>query len=1006
MSKRWKSIEDLNKDQNVNSFKDREFQEGATELVDSSSRRSFIKLLGGATALAGLSGCAIRKPYYKIVPYTKKVPQHVPGESLYYASSFSINGSVQGILVETQEGRPIKIEGNPNYPGSNGGSTVFAQSSLMDLYDPDRLQSVERLTKKSTLNEFKDFVLGRKKLYKGTKGKGLYVLVENVLSPTYQNILSSLKNKYPNIKIFRYEPCNDDLQKKGIEAISGLVAKPKYNFKKANVIVSFSGDFLGGIYSQGEYIKDFSDRRDPDSGVPLNRLYSFEERFSVTGAKSDHHYPVKRSDLFKVASVLLIKISKEIGYNISQIINLNEFSLNLDFVDNDVVDKIAQDLIVNRGKSLVVTGEDCESDLHQIVFLINEILANNFVTVDYTYSRYEKLSWMAQRNEESIRELTSDLQNNLVEDLYILGGDPVYSLPESSGFAKLLGKADNRIHLTLHKNETSLRCNWVLPRLHFLESWSDLMSHDGVVSIVQPVIKRMVEGLNDIELLNFVFGSYKSDFSLIRKSWNSMSSSKWERALHDGYIYKKNVSVFPTVKLPVKFMAKGEVNDHIEMLVYPDYKVYDGRFSNNGWLQELPDPINKLTWDNAALIAPKTAKKLNLKTGDIVDIQYKGRLITVPIFISPGNAVNSISIALGYGKTTGLKIEDGVGFSVTDIFSNGKYERLDKVTIVKKKGAYSFASTQNHGYMENRPHFRYTTVDGYKKNPNFANEMVHVPYDKSLWKEHSFDKGYQWGMAIDLSKCVSCNVCITSCQAENNIPIVGKEEVMNGREMHWIRTDRYYEGDPDNPKIVDQPVTCLHCENAPCEQVCPVAATVHDDEGLNVMVYNRCVGTRYCSDNCPAKVRRFNFFDYHQRNPHSQKKNKYHIFDYIREPDPVMSKQFNPDVTVRMRGVMEKCTYCIQRIKSATQKASNENREIFDGEVVTACQQACPAQAITMGNILDKESKIYKLRKKERNYSILEQLLLRARTTYLAAVYNPNPLLSEVTEEVNHGHHH
>ena len=448
----------------------------------------------------------------------------------------------------------------------------------------------------------------------------------------------------------------------------------------------------------------------------------------------------------------------------------------------------------------------------------------------------------------------------------------------------------------------------------------------------------------------------------------------------------------------------------MELSFYPDYKVYDGRFSNNSWLQELPDPIHKLTWDNAAFIAPKTAKRLSLSTGDVVELQVAGASLEVPVFVSPGHALNAISMPIGYGKKVDGKVGVDVGVSTYPIRSSDNYDFINKLSITKLRKTHEFASTQDHGQMEGRPHFRYANLDEYTHNPNFANEKVAVPYDKSLWDEHIYDSGYQWGMVIDLNKCTSCNTCITSCQAENNIPVVGKEEIKNGRELHWMRVDRYYEGDENNPDLVSQPVTCLHCENAPCEQVCPVAATVHDKEGLNVMVYNRCVGTRYCSDNCPVKVRRFNFFDYHQRNPHAKNKERFHFFDYMKEPPETLKMQFNPDVTVRMRGVMEKCTYCIQRIKSATQTASNENREIVDGEVVSACQQACPADAIVMGNINDPDSEIARLRKRTRNYSILEQLLLRARTTYLAAVYNPNPNLVEAYKkdksEVKHVSHH
>jgi len=991
MKKFWRSIEDLNDSKEIERFKLREFQEGASELNEGVSRRDFLKFLGSTAALAGLSGCNIRKPYYKIKPYARKVEHSVSGIPTFYATSFQLNSAVYGVLAETHEGRPTKIEGNPTYPGTEGSSGLFQQSSIIDLYDPDRLKSPLHLTASVSLNDFKDWMLRYKKDLRKASGKGLGVLIENSLSPSFYKLVDSIRLTLPEVSFYRYDPINKDNQEQGLFNLTGNYLSPKYDLSRANVVVSFSDDFLSFGHHQIQYSRDFADRRDPDNEFDLNRLYVFEERYTVTGAKADHHFPVKKSDLIKVLSQLAILVSRKVGFNLSSFGNISYQKLDLDFVDDKVLAAVSDDLLANRGKSLVTAGDSLDEEVHQLTFLINSILGNNFKTVSYQETPFANYDFNTKSSYDSLSRLVDDLNSNILDTIVILGGNPVFTASQELGLSRALTKAKNRIHLTYYNNETSKLCNWVIPKLHYLEYWNDLKSVDGVVSIAQPVIKRTVQGLSEHELLNLVFRTYRSDYSLIKNSWQYLSSSSFDKAIHNGYVFKRNTTVYPSIKSKIKLTKQSQEKNELEITLYPDYKLFDGRFSNNGWLQELSDPIHKLTWDNAAYIAPKTAKKLSLKTGDFVRLQVSHDYLDIPVFISPGHAFDSISIPLGYGKVDGQRIEDGVGFNAYRLLDESG--KVADVTLIKQLEKHKFASTQDHGSMEGRPHVRYATVSQYHENPSFAQGQEEVPHTEALWDKHKYDTGYQWGMVIDLNRCISCNACTASCQAENNIPIVGKDQVMDGREMHWNRTDRYYEGDIDNPKILEQPVSCLHCENAPCEQVCPVAATVHDDEGLNVMVYNRCVGTRYCADNCPVKVRRFNFFDYHQRHPQSVSKKRFHLFDYIKEPDKSLAKQFNPDVTVRMRGVMEKCTYCIQRIKSATHKASNEQRIVKDSDLLTACQQACPTNGIAFGNILDKESKVYKWRNKKRNYSILEQLLLGARTTYLANVFNPNEVL-------------
>ncbi|NQY74232.1 MAG: 4Fe-4S dicluster domain-containing protein, partial [Candidatus Margulisbacteria bacterium] len=555
-------------------------------------------------------------------------------------------------------------------------------------------------------------------------------------------------------------------------------------------------------------------------------------------------------------------------------------------------------------------------------------------------------------------------------------------------------------------------CDWVIPKTHFLESWGDQTALSGVVGLMQPLINPMYDSTSSLEILSKLLGESKKELTIVRDTWrNRKTFINWKEWLHNGIISGYTLKVAPKTTytrfqniLAKQVKAKSRFDTQIELNFVPDNSVYDGRFINNAWLQELPDPITKLTWDNAALISPKTAKEMGVKTKDLVSIHVKEHTQNFPVFVLPGHAEGCISLSMGYGQKTVGRIGEESGFDAFVLQSiDDNPVKSDRTVPLGKD--YPLATTQDHFSLEDRPIYRQTDLESYKKNPNFATEMVKVPHPRSSWEERPYDTGYQWGLSIDLNKCTGCNACIMGCQSENNIPIVGKKEVLNGREMHWIRLDRYFSGDDFNPLLVHQPMTCLQCENAPCEQVCPVAATTHSKEGLNDMTYNRCIGTRYCANNCPAKVRRFNFFDYHQTNPQSIKKDRKHFFDLIREPDKTLQKQFNPNVTVRMRGIMEKCTYCVQRINEAKSDAKNETRLVRDGEIQTACQQACPADAIVFGNILDKKSKIYKLRSKQRTFSILEDLQLKPRTTYMASIRNPHP--SFVTSNtVEHHYEH
>jgi len=680
-------------------------------------------------------------------------------------------------------------------------------------------------------------------------------------------------------------------------------------------------------------------------------------------------------------------------------------------VPDKVINTIVDDLIQNKGKSILVAGPSQPSTVHSLIYLMNQALGNHNRAVKYFPIPFSSQKLVQKTNQDSISELTRLISVNKISSLFILGGDPVYNAPSDLKFKTQLEKVKNVVHLTKFKNQTSQVSHWVLPESHFLESWGDVVAKDGTKSLIQPLISPMYESISAIELMGKLSGVSSNGYVIVRRTWRSQTvsgrfESNWQKWVRDGLIQSGRLKgvTYPLSNQGFETSLKKRINAFklskgIEVVFESDSSVYDGRFINNGWLQELPDPLSKLTWDNAALVSHATSQSLGVENEQMIQIEVSGNKLMVPVWIQPGHADNAITLLLGYGQENSGRIGQKTGFNVYPLRSSNTLHWAMDVSVTPHDKTYKLASTQDHGSMEGRPLYREATAEEFKKHPNFAQEMVETPPLKSLFDERPYDTGNQWGMVIDLDKCTGCNACVVGCQSENNIPIVGKKEVLNGREMHWIRIDRYYEGDINDPKVYEQPVTCLQCENAPCEQVCPVAATTHSEEGLNDMTYNRCVGTRYCADNCPAKVRRFNFLDYHQKNPQSVKKDRVHLFDYVREPDPKTQMQFNPNVTVRMRGIMEKCTYCVQRISKVKSNAANNNREIRDGEIQTACQQACPAEAISFGNILDKKSKVAKMRKKKRNYTILEQLHLKARTSYLANIRNPNSKLSKPSKK-------
>ncbi len=976
----WRSLEELSGNPHFEELLHREFPRQASEWDESVDRRDFLKLMAASLALAGLSGCG-RKPEETIVPYVNQPAGMTPGKPQYYATAMPLGADAIGLLVESHEGRPTKIEGNPDHPGSLGATNAFAQASILGLYDPDRSQVLTYLGEIRAWSSFLESAVATAPMLKATGGAGLRILTGSVISPTLAAQLRALLAQYPQAKWHQWETAGSDGAREGGKLAFGRYVNTVYRPAKANVIVSLDSDFLGSGPGHVRYAKEFFRRRKlSGEHAEMSRLYVLEPTPSVTGAVADHSIPMKASDVGLFARALAAKLG--LGG-----------SASVPAEREKLLEAAAADLQKHRGASFVIAGEYQPAEVHALAHAINQALLNGTAggTVYYT----EPVETQPVNHLESLRELCADMDAGRVDTLLILGGNPVYDAPHDLDFVSKLKKARLSFHLSQYFDETSEYCQWHIPEAHYLESWSDVRAFDGTASVVQPLIAPLYQG----KTAHDVIGAFSdkpglSSYERVRNTWVGGHTEKdWRKWLHDGVI---GGTAFAPMAITSKWNpasllpAKPAPADQLEFIFRPDPSVYDGRFANNGWLQELPKPVSKLTWDNAALVSPKTAEKLGLThhaawTGgehgqilsDVVDVDLAGSKVTAAAWTLPGQADGVVTLPLGYGRRKSGHTGTNKGFNAYVVRASTGIWCATGGTLRKTGLEYPLACTQYHHNMEGRELVRSASLDEYKHNPNFAHKGAEEPpKELTLYKEFAYP-GYAWGMAIDLASCNGCNACVVACVSENNIAIVGKDQVMRGREMHWIRIDRYYEGSLDSPETFFQPVPCQQCENAPCEQVCPVGATLHSAEGLNDMVYNRCVGTRYCSNNCPYKVRRFNFLRFQDWET------------------PALKLMRNPEVTVRSRGVMEKCTYCVQRINNARIEVEKENRPIRDGEIVTACEAACPAEAIVFGNANDPKSRVAKLKAQQRNYTILAELNARPRTTYLAAVRNPNPELEK-----------
>ena len=968
----WRSLDELSQTDEFAAMVEREFPEQASELKDPVSRRNFLKLMSASLALGGVSACTIQ-PNEKIVPQVRAPENIIPGKPQYFASAISLGGTGSGILVESHMGRPTKIEGNPEHPSESGGSNALTQAAILDLYDPDRSQTVKNAGRISTWSVFSENIENVLAAQAVNGGANIRILTQTITSPTLGSQLREFSGKYPNSKWHQYEPVNRDNVRAGALSAFGEPVNTHLDLSKAQVILSLDADFTHSGPGSVRYARDFAaGRRIRDGANSSNRLYVVESTPSPTGSIADHRLALGTKQIESLA----MKIAAGIGIDWDGPTPPSDFNAH-----DKWIQAVVKDLQANRGSSVVVVGDQQAPEIHALAHAINRALGNIGHTVHYT----EPLEVQSVDQLESLSELTTAMEAGQVELLLILGGNPVYDTPVDLNFADALENVAFRVHLGIYYNDTSQLCHWHIPESHSLETWSDTRSHDGLVSIIQPLIRPMYKTKSAHDILSSLIGQPGiPDLEIVNKYWSSqgLDAIAWRHSLHDGYIKDtKPAAKDPSItKLNLSpDFARLPDEDDVEILFRPDPMVWDGRFANNAWLQETPKPITKLTWDNAALVSPATAQRLRLKSEYLAQLRFDGKTLDVAVWILPGQADGVVTLHLGYGQELIGRVGRDTGFNAYLLRSTAALWSGIGLQLSGSFDQYRLACTQDHHSMEDRKLIRQASLAEYKADPQFAHVGTHDPPDDLTLNndtDHQYN-GYSWGMVIDLGSCIGCNACSVACQAENNIPVVGKDQVLNGREMSWIRIDRYFKGEIDDPQVIHQPVPCMQCENAPCELVCPVAATTHSDEGLNDMTYNRCVGTRYCANNCPYKVRRFNFLQYADRDTESLK------------------LQRNPDVTTRSRGVMEKCTYCVQRINMARIEAKKAGVPIGDGDITTACEQACPTEAIVFGDINDEKSRVTAFKASSLNYGILTELNTRPRTTYLAGVNNPNPELIE-----------
>ncbi|TAK96963.1 MAG: 4Fe-4S dicluster domain-containing protein [Verrucomicrobia bacterium] len=1062
----WRSLDQLAETPEFRDFLHREFPEGASELTDPLSRRHFVQIMSASFLLAGfgLAGTGCRKPEEKVMPFSKAQEGYIHGVPQYFATAMPTRTGAVPLVAKSNDGRPTKVEGNSLYPGGNGGTDRHTQASILNLYDPDR---ATRFAKNGSTVKAADALaaLGDlAKKFEANQGAGLHLMAERKASPSRRRLHKIVSEKLPKAKWYLYEPIDPTIHQDAATAAFGKSVRPIFHYDKAGAILSLDCDFIGAEEDAHNNIRRFAAGRKVETPKSeMSRLYAVESLFTLTGMNADHRLRVAASSVVQVAAA----IAAELGVDVGSLAKPAG-------IDAKWISECAKDLKAAGEKALIVAGIRQPLAVHLLAHAINDKLKSVGKTVELVEAP------VPATRIEGIAELAAAMQAGQVDTLVLAGCNPAYDAPADLDFAKLLQPTKGRtvIRLGYSEDETGALADWHFPMAHYLESWGDALTTDGTYVPIQPLIAPLFGGLTDLEFLARVGGlSVTNPHEIVRETFATFSTGGEEackKFLHDGYLagtgnksvsanfnpsaLREVLSKLPEADPLLSLEPQAGRGTALEVVLFRDYSLDDGRFANNGWMQELPDPITKMVWDNAVLVSRKTALALGVKNGDFVEVSANGRKIKGAIWTQPGMADNSLGIALGYGRARAGRVGSLVGFSAYPLRTTSSPASsgfiLTGAKVQKTGETYIFACTQDHWSMEGRAIVREANLESYSKSPAVIEEMnaPEAP-DESPAYPNPFDEAkktahHQWGMSIDLSGCVGCGTCVIACQSENNISIVGKDLVARGREMQWMRIDRYFVSRPgvrsfsaakeasvrdenqqfedwiDDVQAVNQPMLCQHCESAPCESVCPVNATSHDHEGLNLMTYNRCVGTRYCSNNCPYKVRRFNFLDYNKRSLKELKGPRYpsplvHSTDgewdllrWWKSPEAGMRESDewdlikmikNPDVTVRMRGVMEKCTFCLQRIEQAkiSQKVkagASGDVVVPDGTFTTACAQACPAGAIVFGNVADPESRVSKLKKQERDYSVLEFLKTKPRTTYLARLRNPNPLMPDYQE--------
>ena len=962
----WRSLEELGDNPEFQEYLHKEFPRQAAPLESAVNRRGFLKFLGASLALAGLTACA--RPLSaaeKVVPYVRQPEEIIPGRPLFYASAISASGYGEGVLVESHQGRPTKLEGNPDHPASLGATTATTQASILSLYDPDRSQEVLSGGSPSDWESFA--TAAQQALEASGDGSGVVLLTEPVTSPSLAAQLNSFLEAWPQARWLQHDSTGARAIYEGTELAFGEPLMPAFDLTSADTVVSFGADFISDWPGRLRYANQLSARRRiRNADDSISRLYVFEPSPSPLGSIADHRVPVGETDLVE----LITAVALSLGVAVDGADATVPAS-----VDSELIGAMVADLSATPGRSLVVASQHLPPQAQALAHAINDVLGNVGATVQYL-TPPEAQAPVG----DPLAGLTEEMQAGEISALFMLGVNPVHTAAAGSDFAAALANVGFSAHLGMYADETAHASNWHVPQAHFLETWTDLRAYDGTTTIAQPLIQPFYGGRTESQFLAALNGeSEASAYGLLNDYWIGRVSgsfdSFWRNSLFQGTV--PGTAATPVTPSLQPLSAPVTESSRFTLSFRPDPSIEDGRWANNGWLQELPKPFTKLVWDNAALISARDAEELGVSNGNLLNLNAGGRQLSAPAWILPGQAAGTITLHLGYGREHGGRIGTGQGFNAGELRTAGSWNTAADVTVAG--GNYQLVSTQLHhaleGTGEARNLIRHGTLQEFQAEPEHPTFVHPVPHHESdLYPDFEYNS-YKWGMVIDMNVCTGCNACVVACQSENNIPIVGKSEVAIGREMQWLRIDNYYAGSIDNPDYYHQPMLCQHCEKAPCEPVCPVGATVHDHEGLNVMVYNRCVGTRYCSNNCPFKVRRFNYLQYAE----------------LSNTATELSMASNPDVTVRSRGVMEKCTYCTQRISSARITASNEGRTIADGEVVTACQAACPTQAIVFGDLNDPASRVSQERQSPLNYTMLEELNLFPRNTYVARVRNVNP---------------